>query len=101
MAKVVHREILTLSPEPQVLPIGRARILHTKQGRREKNTIDIWYETDPDYWRYPDEAHRDVIIIGTGERISNEYSHLGTVVCENGFVWHIYVKGVLQHGVVV
>lgn len=95
MAKMVLRESIRISPEPQCVLIGKARVVHTAQGRSHKGRLDIWFEIDADYERTLEEASRYVFVVPTGQRMSDEYIHVGTVVCDNDLVWHIYVESAL------
>lgn len=92
MAKMVFRESMRISPEPQCVLIGRSHITHVAQGRNSKDRIDIWFELDADYERTLDEASRFVVVVPTGTRIPDDYLHIGTVVCDDDLVWHIYVE---------
>lgn len=98
MAKMVFRESIRIAPEPQCVLIGRSHITHVAQGRNSKDRIDIWFELDADYERTLDEASRFVVVVPTGTRIPDDYLHIGTVVCDDDLVWHIYVEGMPTNG---
>lgn len=95
MEKRVLRESVRISSEPQCVLIGNSRVVHVAQGREHKDRLDIWFEIDADYERTLGEASRYVFVVATGQRISDDYIHLGTVVCDDDLVWHIYSESAL------
>lgn len=73
---------------------GPAKVLSVARSREAPNDyIDMWVYTEvgePE-WRVP------VWIVGTGNLMPPELSPLtpfiGTVVCPNDLVWHVFAKG--------
>lgn len=92
MAKKVLREQIRVTDGEQTVFIGESRIVHVAQSRESASKLDIWFEIDADRKFTVDEAARYVRVFGTGHVVPDEYSYLGTCVCTNNLVWHIYSR---------
>ena len=50
----------------------------------------MWFEVNPEETR---QVEVEFICVGTGWNIDDvRFSHIGTIVTEDGFVWHYYAK---------
>lgn len=93
MSKTVLSETIQIAPGPQLVPIGRSKIIHAAQSRMETDQIDIWYEIDDVSKNEQHNVQRTVLVVRTGSVLSLEYRHVKTVHAHNGDVFHIYAKG--------
>jgi len=87
--RAVHRTNVEITDATPVALPYRAHLLHVAPCRRNPNThIDLWYETDParDHWR----THT-LHFEGTGHPLVDDALYVGTVVCPNDLVWHVYL----------
>ncbi|WKK11954.1 hypothetical protein QYN14_25745 [Rhodococcus ruber] len=65
-----------------------AKIVHAAPCRIQPNErIDVWYETSSPTQRLWTRIH----VEGTGHPVAESTTHIGTVVCPNGLVWHLYL----------
>lgn len=65
-----------------------AKIVHVAPCQIQPNErIDIWYETSDPTMRLWTRIH----VEGTGHPIADDTTHVGSVVCPNGLVWHLYL----------
>ncbi|QOV97625.1 DUF7352 domain-containing protein [Rhodococcus pyridinivorans] len=68
---------------------ARSRLLHVAPCRQNPDThIDVWFE-------FPDQPTPMRVhtfhIEGTGHPLVDDALYVGTAVCPNGLVWHVYL----------
>jgi hypothetical protein len=68
---------------------ARAKLLHVAPCRQNPNTaIDLWFERPAT--PTPMRTHT-FHIEGTGHALVDDAVYVGTVVCPNDLVWHVYL----------
>lgn len=93
--RVVHkRREWVAGVIPLELPVG-AKILHVGDQKGAGDSLDFWFETEPDL---EETEVRMVRVFGTGHLMplmGEGWWHVGTVVTAGGkLVWHVYMEEV-------
>ena len=71
--------------------LGDCKIVHVAEDRQGLGVLDIWFENDLEqHGEIP--AIRTMLVAGTGTMFPEDYEHVGTVVMQSGFIWHILRK---------
>ncbi|UVT24954.1 hypothetical protein NXT08_22395 [Rhodococcus pyridinivorans] len=87
--RAVGRKNIEITDTVTVELPARSKLLHVAPCRRNPNThIDLWFE-------FPDQTTparlHTFYVEGTGHALVHEVLYVGTVVCPNDLVWHVYL----------
>lgn len=89
--KRVLREVIWVGYDVQVIEnVGRGGIVHVAQARgaEPSHGIEVWFEQEEHEMNGEGDYH--LTVFGTGHPVPDEHVHIGTVVTDRGFVWHVY-----------
>ncbi|QWY82410.1 hypothetical protein SEA_AFLAC_78 [Gordonia phage Aflac] len=75
---------------PQPCYIGDAKVLLVTEGPESTKTVSLYYEVDTETYEEFRKTATIFYVVGVGEQVPEESTHVGSVVLRDLNVFHIY-----------